>query len=152
MSFFSSNGVVEKLQGLIPVEQIPVEDIYCAVASVLLSSDIEKTYHLGSQESFFIALGKKMHLIFHNKYHKFSTFYHCIIHQGTFCLKLSHLSPMLAVLTQQDELICRSMLFQHWDLQVLLQEPDAILHDGFSHEDVTCLRKEGELKFSSGWE
>lgn len=46
---------------------------------------------------------KKKLLIFHNKYHKCSAFYHCIIHQGTFCSKLSHLSHMLSVRTQQDE-------------------------------------------------
>lgn len=33
---------MEKLQGLISAELIPGEDIYCAVASVLFSSDIGK--------------------------------------------------------------------------------------------------------------
>lgn len=42
VSLFSSNRVVEKLQGLISAELIPGEDIYCAVASVLFSSDIGK--------------------------------------------------------------------------------------------------------------
>lgn len=59
VSFFSSNGIVEKLQGLIPVEQIPVEDIYCAVASVLLSSDIEKNLSLRQPRELLHCLGEK---------------------------------------------------------------------------------------------
>lgn len=123
--------------------QLPV--FYCLVI-------LKKNLSLRQPRELLHCLGKKKnHLIFHNKYHKCSTFYHCIIHQGTFCSKLSHLSPMLAVLTQKDEFICRNMLFLHRDFHILLQEHDATLSDGSLQDCVTCLRKNGELKKSSGW-
>lgn len=128
------------------IVQLPV--FYCLVM-------LEKTYHLGSQGSSFIASGKKKkkeRLIFYNKYHKCSIFYHCIIHQGPFCSRLSHLPAMLAVHTQQAKFICESMLLPHCAFQVFLQELDATRHGVFLHDNVRCLRKEGELKCSSGWE
>lgn len=112
--FFSGDRVIEELQGLIPVEHMLGENIYCALASVLLSSDAGKNLSLRQPRELLHCLGKKKKkkLIFYNKYHnECSTFYHCIIHQGAFCSKLSHLSPMLAVLTQQAEFICKSLFF-----------------------------------------
>lgn len=131
------------------------EDVYCAVASVLLSSDVGKNLSLRQPRELLHCLRKKKkkeRLIFYNKYHKCSIFYHCIIHQGPFCSRLSHLPAMLAVHTQQAKFICESMLLPHCAFQVFLQELDATRHGVFLHDNVRCLRKEGELKCSSGWE
>lgn len=112
---------------------------------------LEKTYHLGSQGNSCIALEKKKkRLIFYNKYHNdCSIFYHCIIHQGAFCSKLSDLYPMLSVLTHQAIFIYTSLFFPQHAFQVFLQEFDVTHEDLFLHDNMRLLSKEGVLKCSS---
>ena len=137
MPFFSSDRVVEKLQGLIPVEQILGEDIYCALASILLSSGVRKNLSLRQPRELLHCSGKKKNLIFYSKYNNdCSAFYHCIIHQGAFCSRLSDLSPMFSVLTQQAEIVCKSLFFPHRAFQVFVQEHDATHCDLFLLEKV----------------
>lgn len=90
--FFNSDKVIAQLKGLIPLEQMPGEDIYCALTSALLSRDAGENLSLRLPREIIHCLGKKKkkRLIFYNKYHNdCSLFCHCIIHQGAFCSKIS---------------------------------------------------------------
>lgn len=146
VSFFNSNRLAEKLQGLISVEIIPGEDIYCAVTSVLLSSDIEKNLSLRQPRELLHCLrGKKSISYFITNIISVPHFITALYTREHSALSYHICLPCWLSLHSRmnylQEHVISTLRFSTWCNPVwrLLQD------------HVTCLRKEGELKYSSGW-
>lgn len=130
------------------------ETIYCALASVLLSSDVGKNLSLRQPRELLHCLGKKK---------KDSYFITNIImsvpHFITALYTREHSAPSyhiclpcwLSLLSRLNS-SARTCSFHTELFQIFLQELDATHHDIFLYDNVRWSRKEGELKCSSGWE